>query len=180
MIWNEFYRDQDLQNEVDLEDGTVKNVSWRKDYFTTARPWQQKGGDLTLPLGDKAHVVMPQTTATDISMMKPDGTFWKAPANNTFLQVGGAGGSNGTEGTALYADLAGATGITAADFREFFALQRFQEARARYGSRYTEYLQYLGIKPSDARLQRPEYLGGGKQNLQFSEVLLCDRDWETL
>ena len=51
------------------------------------------------------------------------------------------------------------------------ALQRYEEARARYGSRYTEYLRYLGVRPSDARLQRPEYLGGGKQTLQFSEVL---------
>jgi len=51
------------------------------------------------------------------------------------------------------------------------ALQRYEEARARYGSRYTEYLRYLGVRSSDARLQRPEYLGGGKQTIQFSEVL---------
>ena len=50
-------------------------------------------------------------------------------------------------------------------------LQRYEEARARYGSRYTEYLRYLGVKSSDARLQRPEYLGGGSQTIQFSEVL---------
>jgi hypothetical protein len=55
--------------------------------------------------------------------------------------------------------------------REAFALQRFAEHRAMYGSRYVEYLRYLGIKASDARLQRPEYLGGGKQTIQFSEVL---------
>jgi len=51
------------------------------------------------------------------------------------------------------------------------ALQRYSEARARYGSRYTEYLRYLGVRSSDARLQRPEYLGGGKTPIQFSEVL---------
>lgn len=55
--------------------------------------------------------------------------------------------------------------------REAFALQRFEEHRAMYGSRYVEYLRYLGIKASDARLQRPEYLGGGQQTIQFSEVL---------
>ena len=55
--------------------------------------------------------------------------------------------------------------------REAFALQRFEEHRALYGSRYTEYLRYLGIRASDARLQRPEYLGGGRQTIQFSEVL---------
>jgi len=57
------------------------------------------------------------------------------------------------------------------DVRRAFALQRYEEARARYGSRFVEYLRYLGIRPSDARLQRPEYLGGGKQTISFSEVL---------
>jgi len=51
------------------------------------------------------------------------------------------------------------------------ALQRYAEARSRYGSRYTEYLSYLGVRSSDARLQRPEYLGGGRETIQFSEVL---------
>ena len=55
--------------------------------------------------------------------------------------------------------------------REAFALQRFEEHRALYGSRYVEYLRYLGVKSSDARLQRPEYLGGSRQTIQFSEVL---------
>ena len=50
-------------------------------------------------------------------------------------------------------------------------MHKYEEARARYGSRYTEYLRSLGVKSSDARLQRPEYLGGGKQTIQFSEVL---------
>lgn len=57
------------------------------------------------------------------------------------------------------------------DLREALAIQRFEEARARYGSRYVEYLRYLGVRSSDARLNRPEYLGGGKQTIQFSEVL---------
>lgn len=57
------------------------------------------------------------------------------------------------------------------DLRLAFALQRYEEARARYGSRYTEYLRYLDVRSSDARLQRPEYLGGGRQTIQFSEVL---------
>ena len=66
--------------------------------------------------------------------------------------------------------------VAAVDFREFFALSRYAEARARYGSRYTEYLRYLGVTPSDARLQRPEYIGGGKSNLQISEVLQTSPD----
>jgi len=70
-----------------------------------------------------------------------------------------------------YADLSLATPPNILDVRRAFALQRYEEARARYGSRFVEYLRYLGIRPSDARLQRPEYLGGGKQTISFSEVL---------
>jgi hypothetical protein len=71
----------------------------------------------------------------------------------------------------IYADLTNATAASINDLREAFALQRYAEARMRYGARYSEYLRYLGIKSSDARLQRPEYLGGGKQTLQFSEII---------
>ena len=55
--------------------------------------------------------------------------------------------------------------------RERLSIQRFQELRAQYGSRFSEYLRYLGVIGGDARLQRPEYLGGGRQTIQFSEVL---------
>ena len=71
----------------------------------------------------------------------------------------------------IRADLTNASAVTINALREAMALQRFAEARARYGSRYTEYLRYLSVKSSDARLQRPEYLGGGKNVIQFSEVL---------
>jgi len=71
----------------------------------------------------------------------------------------------------VFADLSGASAITINALREAMALQRYAEARARYGSRYVEYLRYLGVRSSDARLQRPEYLGGGRQTIQFSEVL---------
>ena len=52
-----------------------------------------------------------------------------------------------------------------------FATQKWQERLNRFGSRYTEYLRSLGVTPADSRLQRPEYLGGGSQTIQFSEVL---------
>jgi len=71
----------------------------------------------------------------------------------------------------LQTDLTGASAITINLLREAFALQRFEEARARFGSRYVEYLRYLGVRSSDARLQRPEFLGGGRYPVQFSEVL---------
>lgn len=182
LIWNEYYRDQDLQtafplvktsgsdSTVGLED--IESVCWEKDYFTTARPDPQKGPSITIPFGD-ANVTRDSSAGA-----------WK---------VFNAGGNTATTGgqtilanTNLYASVAGDVsldpngGLTAAtqaaagtieELREAFAVQRYEEARSRYGSRYTEYLRYLGVTASDQRLQRPEYLGGGSETIQFSEVL---------
>ena len=174
MIYNEFYRDQDLQGERDLEDNSLAHVSWRKDYFTAARPWPQKGSDLVLPIGTEAPVIPELGEDSLVWLKNPDNPSAYNGMSKTTSTMSFSSSSNTSDGThvpALVADLSHATGVTATEFREFFALQRYAEARARYGSRYTEYLRYLGIKPSDARLQRPEYLGGGKSTLQFSEVL---------
>lgn len=178
LIFNEFYRDQDLVPEADLDlSGSLEphHIAWEKDYFTSARPWPQKGPDISLPLGTTAPVIptgsgMPlmrtttDATARNITVVAPDE-----------LVLGGYAGV-GNESTIwsdprLVADLSSATAVNVNDVRLAFALQRYQEARARYGSRYTEYLRYLGVRSSDARLQRPEYLGGGKQTIAFSEVL---------
>ena len=176
LIYNEFYRDQDLIDERALDDNTLANVAWRKDYFTASRPTPQKGPDIVLPIGDKAPIRTDAGTDVETSIMKADGNYWQQPSASTFLRAGGAVGSEGSEDTSLYADLSQASGISVNEFREFFALQRFAEARSQYGSRFTEYLSYLGVKSSDARLQRPEYLGGGKSNLEFSEVLQTAQD----
>ena len=172
-IWNEFYRDEDLQNEVNEDTNIdIQNVSWGKDYFTDARPWPQKGPDITIPLGSSANIHSASPDVTDLVSVYHDASqdykaiYDKAPgADPVDLNYAGS------EATKLYADLSTATGANINDVRTAFALQRYQEARARYGSRYTEYLRYLGINPSDARLQRPEYLGGGRQTIAFSEVL---------
>lgn len=183
LIWNEWYRDQDLQNPLlvattDGLDNTtndfVQNVAWEKDYLTSSRPWTQKGPAVTLPIGG----VIPVT---------PDGNIpalFNGSANLQFAAVNGSNNANWhtasgvttnplpTWGvTGMEVDLGSATSVTINELREAFAIQRYEEARARYGSRYTEYLRYLGVRSSDARLQRPEYLGGGKQTIQFSEVL---------
>ena len=78
---------------------------------------------------------------------------------------------NATNDTSVYVDLANASAATVTQLREAIALQRYKEARALYGDRYVDYLRYLGATPSDARLQRPEYLGGGKQAMQISEII---------
>lgn len=168
MIWNEWYRDQDLQTELALDfasgaDTTtstdLQNVAWEKDYFTSARPWAQKGAAVTLPLTGDAPIQTVNYPSQVSDQVSTDGQ------NNVHMSA------TTSSGRQMFADL---SNVTAADINELrlaLALQRYQEARARYGSRYTEYLRYLGVRSSDARLQRPEYLGGGKQTIQFSEVL---------
>lgn len=179
-IYNEYYRDQDLVNERSLEAVSTPRCAWEKDYFTTARPWTQKGDAVTIPIGESAPVKHDGTQpnfailgpGTSVGNLIGDTSGGDDRGLSTDALPGGAlnalrFGSN----TGLFADLSAAVGVDVNQFREAFAIQRYQEARARYGSRFTEYLRYLGIRPSDARLQRPEYLGGGTSRLQFSEVL---------
>lgn len=167
-IYNEYYRDQDLAAVAAVTSGPLKHVSWEKDYFTSARPWPQKGPDVTLPLGTKAMVRHDISGAGSYSVQAPGGV---ETMNSSGAQLA-SGGPAGASANQLYADLSTAEAINVNDFRRAFAVQRYQEARARYGSRFTEYLRYaFGVASSDARLQRPEYLGGGKQTIQFSEVL---------
>lgn len=160
MIYNEWYRDQDLCTERTEDDLTTPLIAWEKDYFTAARPWSQKGPDVTIPILDTAPVVA--KGAGDGSKS----SYW---TENEFVYTQSAGPQFET-------DLTSATAASVNDWRRAFAIQRYQEARARYGSRYTEYLRYLGVRPKDERLQRPEFLGGGTAQVQFSEVLQTAND----
>jgi len=171
LIWNEWYRDQDLQTPltVSLADGndtttntTLQNVDWEKDYYTSARPWEQKGAAVTIPLSGTIRVDDagggPRTLVRATSL---------ANAAVNVLEAGTAGALTLQANTA---------GVTVNALRQSLAIQRFQEARANYGSRYVEYLAALGVRSSDGRLARPEYLGGGRQVLQFSEVIQSAAD----
>lgn len=187
LIWNEWYRDQDLQVPIviDKTSGTdtdtpaiLRNIAWEKDYFTSSRPWTQKGPEVTLPFGQFAPVVTNDLNPLMDVVGGPTDAAMKLGDDSGVFRLALGDGITGPEAlvnwgteTGLQADLSGATAVSINALREAFAIQRYEEARARYGSRYTEYLRYLGVKSSDARLQRPEYLGGGKQTIQFSEVL---------
>jgi len=194
LIFNEWFRDQDLVTPLTIDttsgpDTTtsvaLQNAAWPKDYFTSARPWESKGAEITIPLGTTAPV---KGIGTNASSPFPDGSSANIRETggtgtvtyNPSIDLNDAGTSgwfikgdvnNSSGRPQIFADLSGASAITLNALREAAALQRMQEARARFGSRYSEYLRYMGVRYSDARLQRPEFLGGGRDVIQFSEVL---------
>jgi len=193
LIFNEWYRDQDLVTPLVIDETSgpdtttetdLQNCAWEKDYFTSARPWTQKGPEVSLPLTGDAPVKGIAANTQVYPITTPPTTYETgATAGNVYADARNAASDlddgrmyveedpNNSGFPNIRADLSAVTAATINDLRVAFALQRFEEARARYGSRYTEYLRHLGVKSSDARLQRPEYLGGGKQTIQFSEVL---------
>ena len=165
LIFNEHYRDQDLITAVDISKGNgsdtttyagLLRAAWPKDYITTARPWESKGDTVTIPLGDAADVVsagdgIPSFYAGGGSVR----AMYGSSGNNVMLYNAAADASGATtwQDPKLEADLSTATGVAINDLRRALAMQRAQEARAQYGSRYVEYLRYLGVRSSDARLQ---------------------------
>lgn len=193
LIYNEYYRDQDLQDPVPLstadgEDVTtstvLKRACWQKDYFTTCRPDTQKGDDVTIALTGDAPILglgkQNQTFSdTDQNVHETDGdgtvTYDKniafggaAPNGTIYLEEDpdNAGYPN------LRADLSNVAAVDINTIRLAASLQRYKENMLKFGARYTERLQAaFGVKNPDARLQRPEYLGGGKSVIQFSEII---------
>ena len=169
LIYNEWFRDENLQNSLTVRTGDSGDVpadyslvrrGKRKDYFTGALPWPQKGSAVTLPLGSTA----PIKSDTGFSYQYIGNN--SSAANNVFA-ANGAGGSVGT----LYADLSQATSATINQLRQSFQIQRLLERDARGGTRYTELLRaHFGVTPQDYRLQRPEYIGGGSTYVNVNPI----------
>lgn len=220
-IWNDFYRDQNLQSEIDIwNNGKPNNnvnitdyvdkpynstiqigqglapVSKFPDYFTTALPYTQKGDTVKIPLGEYAPIINNEAGtggkkfpgAPNQSLLIKYGGNGSKP--NRTIPVGTThigdsyfthkGGVLPTEPTLLsepaetsyVADLTAIGGISVNDLRLAITLQHLRELEARGGTRYTEILyNQWGIKSSDSRLQRSEYIGGFKNNIDIQTVI---------
>lgn len=200
LIWNEWFRDQNLQTSIVFPKGdgpdsitgyTLKRRGKRHDYFTSCLPWPQKGADVTMPLGAKAPILglgisfttprfdqtataqVVQTDGSVISVGTGGTAGWESYANVNsatapWIAKASAGANSSPD---IYANLAAATSAKINQIREAFQLQRLFERDARGGTRYTEIIKaHFGVTSPDARLQRPEYLGGGSSAINIHPV----------
>lgn len=180
LVWNEWFRDQNLQNSKEVKtdssnDGGGGQYSLlkrgkRHDYFTSGLPSPQKGEAVSLPLAGNAPIL----TAAALGSRPQFGDALNTSARFIDQDAGGiftewaTGGGVGAE---VYADLSLVTAATVNDLRLAFQTQRLLERDARSGTRYVELLlSHWGVVSPDARLQRPEYLGGGSSRIINHEV----------
>lgn len=202
LIWDEYYRDQNLSPSLDILTTSglqttaeankimaMRKRAWEKDYFTSALPWAQRGGQVGIPFGTTTINYKPESIIVNSSTGTPmngpnymqvaatvSGGTAKVPGG---LQIGDSAGTGVTAGQQVRVENIDSLGVsgTINDLRRSMRLQEWLEKNARGGARYIEQiLSHFGVRSSDARLQRPEYLGGGKTPVVISEVLSTFQD----
>lgn len=194
-VYNEYYRDQNLTDEITVSEGSgvqndevtmmvLRKRAWEKDYFTSCLPWTQRGTEISLPLGTEAPIEIDSDLLNNGMIVMQKNTTNTLNSND--LGTGITGNLRGTTSgidayidpnNMLIADLTNATAATVNQLREALTMQRWLELSARAGSRYIEQIHaHYNVRVQDYRLQRPEFLGGGKTPVMISEVLNTYQD----
>ena len=205
LIWNEWFRDENLQDSAPVskadagvvwsESLQVNGFNWyecaprgkRYDFFTSCLPWPQKGPGVELPLGGTADVISNNVSISgkgvlsvgDDSGVHASGIGISGKSWNRITEYTSAGYNadspwtiNNTSLNGLSVDLASASAATINSLRQAFQLQRYYEKDARGGTRYIEKIKsHFGVTSPDARLQRPEYLGGHTDRININPVV---------
>lgn len=180
-IWNEWFRDQNLQDSVDQYTGdgpdhpnagySVLKRGKRHDYFTSALPWPQKGDSVDLPLGQYAPVVTDSTSPTMVtSGGLAQGDLVKGSDGSLDFSTTANPGYSYWSNTGMQADLSDATAATINQLRQAFQVQKLLERDARGGTRYVEIIKaHFGVTTPSAGW-RSEYLGGGTRMVNISPI----------
>lgn len=186
-IFNQWYRDQNLVSPVTVSKAggpdTTTNTAllsraWEKDRFTNALPWAQRGAPVSVPLGGTVPVTRvsnaPGTVLYNAGANTQPGSedLWVDTTTKQISDQSLTKHFSIDPNGGLEANLGSANPITINALRQVILLQKWMEKNARGGARYVEsILEHFKVRSSDARLQRPEYLGGGVSPLTVSEVL---------
>lgn len=242
LIWNEYYRDQNLMDPIDImkdSDGpvvlgtsgeqsehiidlmTLRDRCWKKDYFTSALPWAQRGDEVELPLMFGSDVEFTgEPGVNSVGLQGPGLSYLKGAVPDDYqthsleakrtspntwrmlrqgdeanpVYLSNQNTSTTSPDNSVYVNLtidklnqlvkglnlSNASSATINELRRAIKAQEFLEVAARGGSRYIEQIySYFGVRSSDARLQRPEFLGGGKSPVVVSDVLQTSQSTET-
>lgn len=200
-ICNDWFISEFLQDQIIISDGsgedtstdlTLKNRCWPRDYFTQALPFVQLGAPVMIPLAGLAPVI---GNGKALSLTFGDGNHWtfspsanyendrmfgkltapvNLPAGSPAMtpRQGAFGIDTDPAYSSMVVDLSRVEGLNVNVARLGFQMQRIQERLARSGVRLTEYIRSVfAVFPPDARLQRAEYLGGGRCPVMISEVI---------